>query len=216
MTGFAPIAGREELEGAMRNRFYDNVSRPGHYGFVPAHGVVTRDMVPLGRPRGVRGLGGGLGDLCDDPGATMGMALLGTAMRIGGSLAETASRATVTDGAKTGGDRGVATLGTGLTAGGAAIGDAWAAACLSSTRAGASGAAPSESIDSVLARARAEAAAAMAGDRATTAELALASEREDRQERLAEERAASQRNLYIALGVGAVVVIGGIAVFSRR
>lgn len=204
-NGFLPVAGREELRSAMRNRFYDNVSRPGHYGFVH-HDVVTADMTPLGRgrrPRGVRGLG----DLCDDRGAAMGVGIFAAIANVGGSLLSSSGRATVgDDGAKTGGDRGRADAGGLVSGAGDAVVDAWTAACLSSTRGAATGASPTESMDSVLARARAEAVAAANAER-------IAELEEDR-ERADTERSNFNRNLLI--GGGVVVAVGAAAFFFTR
>lgn len=202
-SGFRPAPGREDIDSAMRNRFYSDVARPGHYGFV------TRDMVPAGqlsgRPRGIRGLG----DLCDDEGAALGVGIASAIMRVGGSLVESTGRSTVdSEGAKTGGDTGRATAGRTLTSGGDALVDAWTNSCLSATRGASTGASPSESIDSALARARAELAATTASR--DTEALELEHERMDRED----ARAATTRNWIIG-GVAAVVVLGGAYVFLK-
>lgn len=207
-NGFAPVAGREELRSAMRNRFYDNVSRPGHYGFLP-HDVVTADMVPLGASKRARGMRG-LGDVCDDEGAALGVGIAAAVMRLGGSLLEESGRSTVGDGgAKTGGDTGRAGAGRAASAGADALVDAWTASCLSATRGSTTGASPGESMDSVLARARAEWAATADSDRED--ELYLDERRAEREA----AAAATNRNYMIAAAIGAVIVIGGVVYFTR-
>lgn len=209
--GFAPVAGRKELRSAMRNRFYDNVSRPGHYGFMP-HDVVTADMVPLGaikRGRGIRGLG----DVCDDEGAALGVGIAASIMRLGGAALSASGAATTSgtgaDATKSGGDTGRARAGETFSGAGDALVDAWAGACLSSTRGTTTGATPSESMDSVLARARAEWLAASSADRAESSDLELAREREARA-----AEATQNRNMMIAIAIGAVVVVGGVVYFT--
>lgn len=210
--GFAPVAGREELRSAMHNRFYNEVSRPGRYGFLP-HDVVTADMVPLGasrRGRGVRGIHG-LGNACDDEGAALGVGIAASIMRIGGA-ALSASGASTTSGSgadatKSGGDVGRARAGEAFGGAGDALVNAWTDACLSSTRGSATGATPSESMDSVLARARAEWLATASSERAASSDLELAREREAR-----EAERAQWRNYAIAAVLG-VVVIGGVVYF---
>lgn len=208
--GFAPVAGREELRSAMHNRFYDNVSRPGHYGFL-RHDVVTADMVPLGASRRARGIRG-LGDICDDEGAALGVGIAASVMRLGGAALSASGAATTSgtgaDATKSGGDTGRARAGDVFGGAGNALVDAWTAACLSSTRGSSTGATPSESMDSTLARARAEWTASAAADRAAASDLELERERAAR----AEERAAQNRNLLIAAAVG-IVVIGGVVYF---
>lgn len=202
--GFRPAAGREELESAMRNRFYNNVSRPGSYG------GITRDMAGFGRPRGVRGLGGP----CDDVGANMAVGIIGAAARIGGSLIESTGRTTVgDDGAKSGGSRTAADAGRTVSAVGEGVLEAWTAACLSTTRGSTTGASPTESMDSVLARARATWAAEVeAGRGGDVLEASAAEARADRAALAAENRenreaAATTRN-YIMGGVAVVAVVG--------
>ena len=207
-NGFAPVAGRQELRSAMRNRFYNDVSRPGHYGF--PHDSVTADMVPLGarRSRGIRGLG----DICDDEGAALGVGIASSVMGLIGAGVSASGASTVGEGgAKTGGDTGRARAGEVFSGAGNALVDAWSAACLSSTRGTSTGATPSESMDSVLARARAEWTAAASADRTESMELELAREREAR-----EAQSTMMRN--VAIGVGAVAVLGfgGYLLFGRR
>lgn len=206
--GFAPVAGREELRSAMHNRFYNDVSRPRHYGF--PHDSVTADMIPLGAVRRGRSLRG-LGDICDDEGAALGVGVAAAVMGVfGGALSES-GRATVSgsgdDAAKSGGDVGRASAGTAITRGGTAVVDAWAAACLSSTRGSTTGATPSESMDSVLARARAEWEATAGSERDSEIEL-------DRERMAREDARAAQTRNYVIAAVFGVVVVGGVVYFA--
>lgn len=195
----------------MRNRFYNNVSRPGSYGFVP-HDVVTASMVPLGRSRsGVRGLRGGLGD-CNDVGAATAVGIIGAAANIGGALLSAGGRATVSDtGAKSGGSTAMADAGTAVGAAGSAIADVWAAACLTAERGESTGSAPTESMDAVLERARATWAAEADSERNAEA---LEDARAEREEARA-AAAASSRNLYIGLGIAAVVGVGAVVLLRK-
>lgn len=192
MRSYAPSG--ETIQTAMANRYHaqDGIMARRSYTTIPAqalHGFNGR------RVKGVHGLRGGLGDVCDDPGAAIAMSIIGAAGRaIGGavSAAGTSSK-----------DAGVNAAGTAIGGTVGAVGDAWAAACLSAPRGSSSGATPTESPADAVARANAELEMSIASSR--NEELAL------------QNAAAADRNKNIAIGVGvvALVVVAGV-VLTRR
>lgn len=146
--------------------------------------------------RGVRGLSG-LGSICDDTGAAIAMGIIGAATTTIGGAVGAAGRA--------GKDAGATSAGEGLVGAGSALGDAWAAACLSAPRGAAMGTTPAEDPATVAARAAAEYEARLTRDRNTELELQ------------ATQAQSQNRNLMIGIGVVAVIAVGaGAFALARR
>jgi hypothetical protein len=160
-------------------------------GRAAAH--ASRNRVLAGT--GIAGLSGDP-NLCTDPGWAVARTLLSNAGPILDRLG--------------GDDAGVQTAGDALSL----VGDAWAAGCMADARGSTTGATPSESVEDVLARARAEMERDAANARAADLdvrmrEAALQSERDS-----AASGGVSQQTLLIAGGV-AVAALAAVLLLRR-